>query len=160
MTHTVTRYTPGHTTRHASSFTVSLSCLCPYDHLNHKIRPASRSLHSYTSGVTHTVTRYSPGHTSRLTKLRTCRNLRVLFSFGVASSQRIVLHEHCSLHQTLALSSHTAVTRSQYYHKRLRIRKGLRTLSRCSVAFLQRIISCAYPSFNSFSLCADTWLLC
>jgi hypothetical protein len=159
VTHTVTRYSPGHTTRHASSFTGSLSCLCPYDHLNPKIRPASRSLYSYKSSVTHTVTRHSPGHISRLTKLRTCRNHRVLFSFSVASSQRIVLHKHCSFHQKLALSSHAAVTRSQYYHKRLRTCRGLRTLSRCSVAFLQRVISRTYPSFNSFSSCAVAWLL-
>ena len=119
------------------------------------MRPATRSLHSQVG--CHTCCHAEVTQSScALTKLHTYRDLRILYSLqcSIHTAARTALH--CTFHQSLALPSHPKVMWRSRGHNttinKLHIRRGLRTSSKYSVASLQQIILCAYPSFNSFLL--------
>ena len=134
----VTRHTRGHTTWQASLYTDSLSYSFHYSHCNHGMWPATRSLHSHKSGitpaVTRLVTRQSCGHPKPLRSFVLIGIFAFYSAFSVASSQRLVLLYLVHFINRL----HSQVTRMSRGHNttinKLRIRGGLRTSSKYSVA--------------------------
>ena len=80
----------------------------PLSHCNHRMRLATRSLHSHKSGVTHAVTRLvtrlSRGHPRPLRSFALIGIFSFYSAFRVVSTQRLVLL--CIVHFINRLHSH------------------------------------------------------